>query len=328
MAIDSPPDIEFNRSNGRATATSNVAYLNMRVMQLSNLLLRPFGYLGISRVHGLLGRVFGADGMTRIVEGGFTFSYPSNDYYWNRMLDSKWDYEPEIDSFLREMKDLPFVFLDLGANFGFWSARVGSGKFGKHLTVAVEPSHEAFQILEFNAKGLSNEVRARRFAIDKISGKNVKLYGSRHAGRSIDENWSGASREICDDVETISIDHLFEMEKISLDTLSVIKLDVEGAELGAILGSQKVMNSGAVFIVEDAEKNGASEAISVLFNEMGCRVYGLEGEYPKQFLSVQEFVSYKQKSQTIRQLGINLIVTKSPMWIEAIENWSKKSAVT
>ncbi len=56
-----------------------------------------------------------------IVEGSWKFRYPSNDYYWNRLLDAGWHYEPEIDSVLRKFANLPFVFIDLGANFGFWS---------------------------------------------------------------------------------------------------------------------------------------------------------------------------------------------------------------
>ena len=320
MTGENPQDVAFDRVTGKFKVPSFFSHVHVRSLQLSSRALAPFGYFGISRVHSLLGKIFNAHSDTRVSEHAFSFTYPSNDYYWNRLLDVKWQYEPEIDIFLRAIAKVPFAFLDLGANFGYWSAHVGAGVYGKHLCVAVEPSTSAYEYLERNSVGLPNEVRTRRFAIDEISGKKIVLYGNRHAGRSIDENWAGASRMTSNEVESVSIDQLVKNESIELkSTPLIVKLDVEGAELRAIKGAAAVIAADSIFIVEDAERNDLSEAISVLHAELGCTVYVYQNHAFKRFSTREEIVAYKREMQSLQVVGLNMFVTKSPFWKNTLD---------
>lgn len=320
MDNTSSTNITFDRLSGKVSAPNFLSHTHVRAMQASTRILAPFGHVGISRVHAAIGRLFGVKNDTCISENSFRFTYPSGDYYWNRLLSQGWNYEPEIDFFLKSFSQVPFAFLDLGANFGFWSARVGGGLYGEHLSIAVEPSDFAFGYLQRNSQGLKNEVRARRFAIDETFGQKINLYGSRHAGLSINDMWPGANKTANSQVESISIDKLVDVEKISLaKTPLVIKLDVEGAELRAIKGATGVLNANSVFIIEDAEKNGVSDAISTLYNELGCTVYMMHDEKLTKINSLDAIVAHKRATSTLQWLGLNLVVTKSLQWTKIID---------
>ena len=79
---------------------------------------------------------------------GFTFDV--GDFYWNRLAYDGFDYEPELRKLLELFRDIPFTFLDCGANFGFWSVLVASKGLGGHRVLAVEASPRTIEGLKRN----------------------------------------------------------------------------------------------------------------------------------------------------------------------------------
>ena len=49
------------------------------------------------------------------------FSFILKDPYYNRLIYTKYKYEPEIEFLLQKLKYINFIFLDAGANYGYWS---------------------------------------------------------------------------------------------------------------------------------------------------------------------------------------------------------------
>ncbi|MCG3773669.1 MAG: hypothetical protein JW395_0482 [Nitrospira sp.] len=194
----------FDRQSKKLTARSFKAWLQVRCIQVSSKALAPVGYVGISRVHGAINALLRPSGDTLIIDKGSLFRFPANDYYWNRLLDTAWHYEPEIDRFLSEHSEVPFVFVDLGANFGFWSSRVAQGEFGAHHVIAVEPADSCLDVLHRNIVGHGSPVIVHKRIIDEISGVPSQLFGSRHAGFSVDSHWSGASDTCVNEALTLS----------------------------------------------------------------------------------------------------------------------------
>src|SRR5690606_15241801 len=125
-----------------------------RMMQAACAALAPVGLYGISRLHRAMNAVLKPKTITCIKGDGWVFRYPSGDDYWNRMLGAGFEYEPEIDYVLRTFSHLPWALLDLGANFGYWSARAGGGVYGERRTIAVEASAYCLDLLRQNAAGL------------------------------------------------------------------------------------------------------------------------------------------------------------------------------
>jgi FkbM family methyltransferase len=313
------PAITFDRTSRKLETRNLQSLLQARLMQLSHLALAPIGYLGVSRVHAAINRAMRPTSDTMILENGVRFSFPSNDYYWNRLLDASWQYEPEIHAFLRAASAVPFVFLDLGANFGYWSARVGSSLYQSHRSIAVEASATSFAILERNTRTLPQPVTIYHRAIDAVSGKKVFLYGERHAGFSIDQNWYGASSNKANEVETISIDDLLAAENIDPSEIPVlIKLDVEGVEARALAGAARTIGGQSAFLIEDAEKNGVSEAVRHLHVDLGMSLFRFDRGSFREIGSLDEIKSLKARQSSLQAVGLNLVAASSPIWKSVI----------
>jgi FkbM family methyltransferase len=309
-----PAAITFDRTNRTLEARDLRSLLQARLMQLSHLALAPVGYLGISRVHAAINQAMRPASDTMILDHGARFSFPSGDYYWNRLLDASWHYEPEIDAFLRAASAVPFVFLDLGANFGYWSARVGSGLYGPHRSVAVEASAASFAVLERNTHALPQPVAVYHRAIDAVSGNKVVLYGDRHAGFSIDQTWFGASDHQVNQVETISIDDLLAAESIDASlTPLLIKLDVEGVEERALAGAAQAIAGQVAFLIEDAEKNAVSQAVRHLCHDLGMSLFRYDRGSFHEIGSLEEVKVLKARMSSWRGAGLNLVAASCPV---------------
>ena len=122
---------------------------------------RPFGYRGFYRLTDLLGRVVSADARCQVVLDDDTrFELALTDPYWNRLLFREFIYEPELYFGLRAIADVGYTFIDVGANWGYWSVLVSSKRFGAHDAIAFEPMPRTFKFLRRNS-----EINGNRFAI-------------------------------------------------------------------------------------------------------------------------------------------------------------------
>ncbi|GAK46164.1 methyltransferase FkbM [Tepidicaulis marinus] len=317
--------IIFDRTNASLSTPDLRSLIHVRALQTTHKILRPFGYIGISRLHNMISKITRPTTMTMVREGRFCFRFPSNDYYWNRLLDPSWSYEPEIDVVLARFADVPYIFLDLGANFGFWSARVASGLYGEHPVVAVEASEFCFQLLKLNVSELNAHIHHR--AIDSVSDKRISLFGSRHAGFSIDENWYGASKNVVNDVVSVTIDDLLALENLDADQKPVIiKLDVEGVELRALQGASKAVAGKTAFIIEDADRSGLSDAVRYAIDELGMTIFSIEDGHFNKLSTLEELTSVNANKSQIQATGLNLIATKSPFWIERLTGSNSERA--
>lgn len=284
-------------------------------MQFSHRALAPLGYFGISRVHAALNAALRPKTDTVIDEGLWRFRYPSGDYYWNRLLDPRYSYEPEVERLLRRFRHIGFTFVDLGANFGFWSSRVARGMYGRHRVIAVEASSYCLGVLRRNLAGSGASIHHR--AIDERSGRHVSLYGGpRHAGQSIDEEWSGASHTVVDRVETIAIDDL--LEGIDAATPLIVKLDVEGVEMRALKGAQRTIAGPSLWLIEDAAPNAVSDSTIFARDELGMSLFMDDGKKLALLDDWEPLLAHKRTLTRFQAAGVNLVATASPMWLEAL----------
>lgn len=280
-------------------------------------------YLGISRVFAAVNKAFKPQGITVISDDQFSFEYPSGDYYWDRLLDKDWRYEPEIEHFLRRAGHLQFTFFDLGANFGFWSTRIAQHEFGKHSVVAVEASSESISILRENLARAAGPSTIIHRVVDSASNAYRSIYGKRHAGMSILVGWDGENAPV-ETIETVSVDDLFEEMGVFADrSQAVCKIDIEGAELNALQGAHRAADTDVVFILEETGELDSSETLSYASEVLGLHLFVLSetGGVPI------ENWSSRQKNRkflfSLQRAGVNIVATKSQYWLSLIRDSHK-----
>lgn len=127
--------------------------------------------------------------------------------------------------------------IDLGANVGFYTLLAARlvGESGK--VYAFEPDPKTYKLLTRNIelnqysnvipvkKAINNEVGTAKFYLSPEPGADT-LYREKNHRRYIE-------------VETDTLDHFFQGKD---QTIDVIKMDVEGAEMAALIGMDKLVN--------------------------------------------------------------------------------------
>lgn len=158
-----------------------------------------------------------------------------------------------LDEFLPFCKvlnqlNVPFTFFDLGADIGTVSSLVVSHCHNVHNIIAFEPNPKAFKILKLNLENLGKPSKYINSAISDFEG-SVSFCAdpdriNDHEGY-IDSKQKG-------DTEVTSIDHWVLTANVDLKPSLVVKIDVEGQEIQALIGATKVLQDArkVVLLIE------------------------------------------------------------------------------
>jgi FkbM family methyltransferase len=128
------------------------------------------------------------------------------------------------------------VFLDLGANEGYFTV-VAARRCGR--VIAVEPQQRLLSVIEANLRlnGLAN-VRLLNLAVSDRPGEAIL-----HLTPSINSGASGLHRSVkyslpTQSVATRTLEQVFAAEELS--RVDLMKVDIEGFEYEALLGSPRI----------------------------------------------------------------------------------------
>ena len=302
--------------------------------RLAYRLSSPFGNLGISRVNRLVGRMFMGNGETVFTLNAHTkFEIPSGDYYWSLLYNYSYEYEPELEYMFHLFRDLDYVLLDLGANFGYWSVLVSSPEFGSQSVIAVEASAASFEQMAANAAQRDRAIVAHHGAIWNVSSQVLEFFGARHAGRSLVAGRSSEQQK--ERVTTITITDLIALYPDIVraeggeDRRLVLKLDVEGVELAAVEGAMDVMDRIDVIIFEESNKPSFGETFFKLREMTGFDIYFFDKD-KEAFCAVDSPYSIydpRQGKQALQSVGFNFIAVRpGTSFAQQIEGSSKRVA--
>lgn len=185
-------------------------------------------------------------------------SFDGFDRYWMQVFFRRDFYEPDMYRLFRRAKNLgSFHFIDGGANIGFWSAVLTSHGFGVRKAVAIEASPTTFENLIRTADLCANRFDVVHRALSSRRGPVVFEQGLRHESRRISLNNDDTSTERIT-VEASTVDHMIEDHGLDIRN-SIVKLDVEGAELDCVTGGMAAFEAGAVLVYEDHGKDAMSK---------------------------------------------------------------------
>ena len=150
-------------------------------------------------------------------------------------------YEKELGDLIKKILKPGDVFLDIGANIGYFSLLAAKHEPTAKI-ISFEPVSSVFKILEENiSRNAAKNVKAvNAAASDKNGRREIYLSVEDNIGMSSfqkPENYSGKT----EDVKVITIDEWFRSS--GLAKVDKIKLDVEGSELAAVKGMQEILQN-------------------------------------------------------------------------------------
>ena len=152
----------------------------------------------------------------------------------NKVMNSA-DFEPAETRFIAAQLARAAVFVDIGANIGFYSCL--ARKAGAHV-IAIEASRDNVECLLFNlvANGWDDVEVVPVGLADRIG---IALLHGGGTGASLLPDWAGASAATGRSIPLTTLDTVmgrrFEHQAL------LVKVDVEGAELGVVQGATAVL---------------------------------------------------------------------------------------
>lgn len=263
------------------------------VLPLFRLLGRIVGgprYRGLGRAAKLMSRVMPPAIVEIAFEDGSRGSLDILDYYWVRLIFDDYAYEPEMETVLSNLRLDDFVWLDCGANIGYWSLRM-AGRLAHSRVVAIEASPPTFAKLEQNARRAGAAILTVNRALSDEAGASLSfVIMERHAAAHLldpSETLPPSARVV--DVQTTTIDEIVSnLDPGSENLPIVIKLDVEGAELAVLRGAHQTINTREVAIIYECHGSDPDCRVTAqMLQDERFDIFSLEGG-PQRITSVDE----------------------------------------
>lgn len=223
----------------------------------------------------LIGKVMGDAKAVAEFDDGSLYYFIARDTYWNRLALPDFAYEMEIFYFLRKIADLDYVFVDAGANLGFWSVLASSRLLGSKRAIAIEASTDTYDHLVANREANANRFVTLHNAIYCEDGQVLSFSTGSHAGRHISSDFDGDTQSVV----SIKLDSIIKQFGLESTQLFVVKLDVEGAEAEALDGARNLMTKNFVIIYEDHGKDTRHEITKHLMQAHNCEIYYISPEF-------------------------------------------------
>lgn len=166
------------------------------------------------------------------------------------------EYEPGVTRVLGDFLRPGNIFVDVGANIGYYSVLAGRLVGNQGSVLAFEPNPRTFTLLERNIRenGLSN-VMPIQLAVGELRGQ-ADLYLDLHN----QGNSSLGSRNVSTpDVRvTVSMDSLDECLLRSTGAIlaDVVKIDTQGAEMAILAGGRRTMRQRGIKVILECWPKG------------------------------------------------------------------------
>ncbi|MFN5135289.1 MAG: FkbM family methyltransferase [Chitinophagaceae bacterium] len=227
----------------------------------------------------------------RKLKGGFLM-YLANEDHIEKELFWHGSYESKETETLLQFISHQNVFIDAGANSGYYSLLIAS-KYSDCLVHAFEPASSSYQNLQSNIllNKLSNIIALQKALSNKTGCKHLYLSAKDNTGMSSFTRAENASGTI-EEVKTIPLELYATQNKLS--NIAAVKIDVEGAELEVLEGLKSLLSlQRPVIAIELSEELQNRSGYSIwhihkYFQEMNYKSYKASAPCLLQQLSQHE----------------------------------------
>ncbi len=301
------PPIIFDRVTGAMTGANAWEYCIGLALMAGSKVGSLIGHRGYNTAANTLKMLLPVRDINVMLSPDAAFSFPYGDGYWSKLLNRNFLYEEELELLLLDSKDVDYILLDCGANYGYWSVMVSSKRFGSHKAIAIEPSSLNYPRLAHNAKINGNRFEPLNAAIGSARGK-ANLSGTKHEQFSI----AGAPGAGGEEVDVVALDNLIEDGKIPAKGKYLIKLDVEGVEIEAMKGGKLIAQTDSVFICEE-HGNDPTHAVTRYIVEQTPMKAIIHDPVTDRFEPVTS-LAILDRIKTMSHVGYNVFATSSAFW--------------
>jgi FkbM family methyltransferase len=305
------PPIQFDRASGVLEGANAWERLAAIALTLGSKISSNFSHRGYNSCANLLRKALAERDIEIKLNDDATFAFPYGDGYWSKLLNRTFSYEDELDLLFRASADVDYTLLDCGANFGYWSVLVSSKPYGSHKAIAIEPSAANFPKLANNARINNNRFQAIKCAIGAARG-TARLSGTKHEAFSI----AGGQKD-GEEVPVIALDNLFDDGMISPGGKFLIKLDVEGVEIDAIKGGERLLGEDSVLLAEE-HGNDPKHTVSRFILEQTPLKLIVYDPQTNRMETVKE-LSILDRIKVSSHVGYNVFGTASAFWQDRID---------
>jgi len=106
----------YDRQSGNLSGASLVDQMAVYALQIGSVVTRPFGHRGYGWGCDVVSCAVAQRDIVVGLNADARFAIPFCDRYWSRILNGRYDYEEEIEAFLKSVADIRYSFVDCGAN--------------------------------------------------------------------------------------------------------------------------------------------------------------------------------------------------------------------
>ena len=307
---DSRENIVFDRTTGAIEGATAREKMLVRAFQVGARVSSAWTHRGFGIGCKMLRPMVAKKAMQVRLNDDAIFSFPFGDEYWSTILDRSYCYEKDIDLFFQSIIDVDYTLIDCGANFGYWSTLITSRPYGSHPSIAIEPSSNNFAALTNNALINGSRFSLLKAAIGAKSG-TAHLSGRKHESMSIA---SGTTYD-AEEVALISLDDLILSMNLA-QLRSVVKLDVEGVEIQALKGGQRLLRTDCIVICEDHGNDRHHTVSRYILEQTPLNLFCYDpslGHYAR-LMDLSPLDRIKKAANR----GYNILATASPFWEERI----------
>jgi FkbM family methyltransferase len=230
---------------------------------------------------------------------GQRMSFQSSDTGLAPSLLQEGIYEPEITEYIDSHLEQGMTFVDVGANFGFFSMIAGS-KVGENGTViSIEPEPKNFALLQKNihTNGYQNRTKMLPIALSQKEGTATLFVDDQNVG-----NHSLAQSNIKSGTHAVTV-CMRRLDDVcrenGIDTIDMMKIDTQGAELQVLLGATELLPKTQTILFECwpygmIQMGDRPEELFTLLSTYGFSLLSIDNRTP---MSAEEIFAYCNSSK-------------------------------
>jgi FkbM family methyltransferase len=307
------PPIQFDRATGVLEGANALERIAARALVMGARLSSAFSYRGYNAAANLMRKALPERDIAIKLNPDATFVFPYGDGYWSKLLQRDFQYEIELDLLFRDSVDVDYTLVDCGANYGYWSVLVSSAPFGAHRALAIEPSAKNFARLAHNAAVNGDRFSTMKCAIGAARG-TARLSGSKHEAFSI----AGKPDADGEDVPVIRLDDLIDDGHLRRGGKYLVKLDVEGVEIDAIRGGERLLREDTAILCEEhgSDRNHTVSRYILEHTPLKLVVYDPQSNRYEAVVDLGILDRIKVASN----VGYNVVGTASAFWQARIQH--------